>query len=229
MGIIVNALAVLLGGLLGLFFSEGISQKIGNSIMKGIALIVLVMGIDGALGGENTIIQVVSLVIGVIIGEWLDIDRFVHSIIDSIEEKFTKSSSETSSGISFSKGFITASMIACVGSLAIIGPLELGLIGSNATLYTKSIIDGITSVILASSLGYGVLFAAIPVLIYQGVIALFAGFLEAFLAQAVINEMIAVGSILLIGLGLNILELTNFKLLNYTPAIILPAIIMAFI
>nr|WP_235956352.1 DUF554 family protein [Ruoffia halotolerans] len=124
---------------------------------------------------------------------------------------------------------VSASMIFCIGSMAIVGSLESGLIGDNTTLYTKSILDGITSILLASSLGIGVALASIPVLLIQGSIIIFAGLLEPWLPAEVITEIICVGSILLVGLGLNMIEVTQFKIMNFVPAIILPVIIMLFI
>lgn len=225
MGVIVNTIAVIIASLIGIVLNKGIAENISKAIMKGIGIIVVVMGIEGALSGENTIVTVISITIGVIIGEWIDIDQVFHSNVQKVEKKMVKQDS----GYSLSEGFITATMIFCIGSMAIIGSLESGLTGDHTTLYTKSLLDTITAIILASSLGIGVIFSAVSVFIYQGSITLLASYLQPYLPQMVITEMIAAGSILLIGLGLNLLELTELKILNYTPAILLPILIMLFL
>lgn len=225
MGVIVNTLTVFIGGLLGVLLNTGISEKMADAIMKGIALVILVIGIDGALIGENTIIMVLSIVIGAVIGNRLDIDEAFNKFVQYIEKKIVKNRSTGT----FSQAFITSTLLFCVGSMAIIGSLESGLTGNHSTLYTKSVIDGISALIFASSLGPGVIFSGFSVLILQGSIALMAGFLQPLLPTPIVNEIIATGSVLLIGLGLNMLNLTDLKILNYTPAIILPIVIMQFI
>lgn len=225
MGVIVNTLAIIVGSLLGVGLNAGISKKISDTIMKGIGLVVLIIGISGALTGERTIVMVVSIVAGACLGEWIDIDHFFKLAVQKIESKFIRKNTSST----FGQGFVTATLLFCVGSMAIIGSLEGGLVQDHSTLYTKSVLDGITATILASTLGIGVMFSSAPVFIWQGSIFLLAGVLQPFLSPEVITEVIATGSILLIGLGLNMLEITELKILNYMPAMFFPAIILVFV
>lgn len=222
MGVIINALSIAIAGSLGLLINTGIPTRFHERLMQGVALCVVAIGITGTIAGSNTLIMIISIVLGTVIGEGIDIDKKVINAIQFFESKVQHSDKVGNLG----QGFISASMIFCIGSMAILGSLELGLTGDNTTLITKSILDGITSILLGSSLGAGVILAAIPVLILQGGITLLAGFLAPFLSQAIIAEMIAVGSLLLIGLGLNMLEVTQLKIMNFTPAMFLPPILM---
>ncbi len=225
MGVIVNALTIVIAGSLGMWINTSIPSGIHERLMQGVALCVMAIGIAGTTSGNNTLIMIISIVLGTVIGEVIDIDKRVTEIIQFLENSVESSKKSSNLG----QGFISASMIFCIGSMAILGSLELGLTGDNTTLYTKSILDGITSILLGSSLGAGVILAAIPVLILQGGIAFLAGFLAPFLSDIIIAEMISVGSLLLIGLGLNILGVTQLKIMNFTPAIFLPPLLMLFI
>ncbi|MGF3115182.1 DUF554 domain-containing protein [Facklamia sp. P13064] len=222
MGVIINGIVIVICSLIGMGLKAGIPVKIHERLMHGIALCVLAIGIDGTLAGENTIVMILSIVVGAMIGESIDIDQKVTYGISLIEKKISKPGSDSQLG----QGFISAAMIFCIGSMSILGSLESGLTGDNTTLYTKSILDGITAILLSSSLGAGVLLSAIPVIIIQGLLVILAGFLAPILSVAVVNEIIAVGSLLLIGLGMNILNITELKILNYTPAIFLPPIFL---
>lgn len=226
MGVIVNALAIVIAGFIGLQIQAGIPERIHQRMMEGIGLAVIAIGISGAIQGKETLVMIISLLIGIIIGEGIDIDRRMIKGIDWLKERFL---SGNNNGNQITQGFISASMIFCIGSMAIVGSLESGLTGDNTTLFTKSILDGITALLLSSSLGLGVMLSAIPVFILQGSIFLFASILEPFLVQAVIVEIISVGSLLMIGLGLNIMGVTKLKIMNFTPATLLPIIIMLFI
>lgn len=223
MGVIINSLVIAVCSLIGMRLQAGIPPRIHKRLMQGIALCVLAIGIEGSLSGENTIIMILSMVVGTIIGEAVDIDTKISQAINWVEKKVNRQDKESQLG----QGFISAIMIFCIGSMSILGSLESGLTGDNTTLYTKSILDGITAILLSSSLGAGVLLSAIPVLLLQGSLVILAGLLAPFLSVAVVNEIIAVGSILLIGLGFNILKITELKILNFTPAIFLPPIFMA--
>lgn len=225
MGAVVNALAIVGCGSIGLFFNTGIPERFHERLMQGIALCVVTLGINGAIQGQETIIMILSIVVGILIGEGFDFDSKLTKMVQKLEEKVQHLDHFKNLG----QGFISASLIFCVGSMAILGSLESGLTGDNTTLFTKSILDGITSILLASSLGAGVLLSSVPVLIIQGSITLFAFILEPLLSAAVITEIICVGSILLIGLGLNMIGLTKLKILNFTPAIFLPILFMLFL
>ena len=215
---------VVITSLIGLLIGQRIPEKMNRAIMQGIGLVVITIGISGAVNGVNTLVLILSMVIGIVIGEELDI----HQRINLFIEKATKRLSGDKDQSEFTQAFMTATMLFCIGSMAIVGSLESGLTGDNATLYTKSVIDGISAVLFSSSLGIGVLFASIPLLLYQGSLIIFAQLLAPILSDAVILEMTTVGSVLLIGMGLNMLDITDFKMMNFIPAIFLPILLMLF-
>ena len=216
---------VVITSLIGLLIGQRIPEKMNRAIMQGIGLVVITIGVSGAVNGVNTLVLILSMVIGIVIGEGLDI----HQCINLFIEKATKRLSGDKDQSEFTQAFMIATMLFCIGSMAIVGSLESGLTGDNATLYTKSVIDGISAVLFSSSLGIGVLFASIPLLLYQGSLIVFAQLLAPILSDAVILEMTTVGSVLLIGMGLNILDITDFKMMNFIPAIFLPILLMLFL
>lgn len=170
------------------------------------------------LKGENVLITILSMVAGTLVGEWIDLDEKINQLGDMIENKVSSPDEK----VSVSKGFVTASLLFCVGAMAIVGALQSGLTGNHDTLFAKSLIDGIASIVMASSLGFGVLLSAGLILIYEGGITLFANVLAPLLTDSVINEMTCVGSLLIVGLGLNMLKLTELKIMNYAPAVFFP-------
>lgn len=224
-GTYVNTLAIIVGGGIGLLLNKGLSEKLANAVMNALALCVLAIGISGMLEGENILISILAMVAGVLLGETLDLDKRVHQLGHLIERKVSTPGSQ----VSISEGFVTASLLVCVGAMAIVGSLQSGLAGNHDTLYTKALIDGIAAIVMASSLGVGVLFSGVMVLIYQGSITYFASYLAPLLTDTVINEMTAVGSILLIGLALNMLKVTDLKIMNYAPAIFFPIVLGLFL
>ncbi len=221
MGAIVNFLSIIIGGALGLVLKRGIPKKLETALVNGVALCVLLIGIKGALEGNNILITIISIAVGAIVGEALDIDAFINKFAKRIEDKLNSSGGD----IKFAKGFVTATLLFCVGAMAIVGSLDSGLKGNNTTLYTKALLDGITAVVFASNLGVGVLFSSIPILIYQGGITLLASIVAPLLTTAVVNEMTCVGSLLIIALALNMLKICNIKVANYLPAILMPIIL----
>lgn len=218
LGTLVNFSAIVVGSIIGILFKNGIPEKVSNTIMQGLSLCIILIGISGAIKGSNTLLIIISMVIGGLIGELIDLDNLLKKFGDKIEEKFK------GTGIKVSEGFVTASLIFCVGSMAIVGSLQSGLEGNHTILFAKSMIDGIASIIFASSLGFGVTLSSFSVLIYQGAITLAASSLKAILIQSVITEMTAVGSLLIIGLGFNTLNITKIKVANLLPAIFVPII-----
>lgn len=170
------------------------------------------------LKGENVLITILSMVAGTLVGEWIDLDEKINQLGDMIEKKVSSADEK----VSVSKGFVTASLLFCVGAMAIVGALQSGLTGNHDTLFAKSLIDGIASIVMASSLGFGVLLSAGLILIYEGGITLFANVLAPLLTDSVINEMTCVGSLLIVGLALNMLKLTELKIMNYAPAVFFP-------
>ncbi|MBG9980175.1 DUF554 domain-containing protein [Facklamia sp. DSM 111018] len=222
MGVLVNTIIIIVSSWVGTIVKSGISAKLHERLMQGMALSVIAIGIDGLLTGDNTIVLILSMVLGTVIGESIDIDARLTRFITNLEAKYAKSGRENNLG----QGFIAGAMIFCVGSMSILGSLESGLTGDNTTLYTKSILDGITALLLSSSLGFGVMLSAVAVFFVEGSLVLLAEVAAPILSQAMINEIIAVGSLLLIGLGTNILNLTQLKILNHTPAMFLPVLLM---
>ena len=220
-GAIANSVAVLFGGLIGFFFKKGIPDRFGNLIMNGLGLFTIALGISFFLKSQNMIIVVLSIVMGSILGEWLDIDKRLEVFGDNLQKRSRQTNAD-----GFSKGFVTASLMFCVGSMAIMGSLQSGLLSNHEILYTKSIIDGISALILSSAFGIGVVFSAIPLFIYQGSIVLLASFISPYINNAVVNEMTAVGGILLIGLSFMILDIKKIKVSNMVPAILVPVVIM---
>lgn len=241
LGTIVNATAIVLGGAIGLLLKKGLPEKIADTLMKALGLCTLYIGISGCLAGENTLVLIVSMVIGTIIGEAVDLDDKINRLGKWIERKFTgkkfseKSAmaveaiegydAETARKVSLAEGFVTASLLFCVGAMAIVGSLQSGLTGQHETLFAKSVLDCVAAIIFASSLGVGVLLSAGLVFTYQGSITLLAGFIEPFLTDPVIAEMNCVGNVIIIGLAMNMLGISKFKVMNFVPAIFLPILL----
>lgn len=224
LGTVVNTIAVILGAGIGLFVKKGIPERIGNFLMKGLGLCSLYIGISGTFKGEDTLIMIISIVVGIIIGEGIDIDRRVNSIVRKIESKFFGKNDKNN----IAQGFISASLLFCVGSMTLVGVMNAGLLGDNTMLYTKSAMDFCSSIIFASTLGVGVLLSAIFVLIYQGGLTMLTIYAAPLLNNRVINEMTCVGSLIIIAMGLNILGITKIKLMNYIPAMFLPIVVCMF-
>lgn len=223
LGTIVNAIAIILGAFVGILIKKGIKEKYKSTIMDGIGLSVVIIGIMGGIKANNIILAIASIVVGSIIGEMIDIDLKLDHLGLTMEKSFGKGDSN------FSKGFVTASLVYCIGAMAIVGSLESGLSGNHETLFAKSILDGITAVIFASTLGIGVAFSAIPVFIYQGAITLLANLVKDLLTPEVINEMSAVGGILILAIGINILGIKKIKVANMLPAIFIPLVYLSII
>lgn len=222
LGVIVNAIAVIIGSSIGLLCKKGIPEKYSDAIMKGIALCTLYIGISGSLKGENTIVLIFSMVLGAAAGTALNIDAFLNSVGDRLEKRIGKSGEKNT----IAQGFVTASLLFCVGAMTLVGSLTAGLTGDNEMLFTKSVLDFISSMMLSVSLGIGVMFASVFVLVFQGAIALMAGLLEPVLSTAAINEIICAGSLMIIALGLNMLGLTKIKVANYMPGLIFAPVVL---
>lgn len=221
-GVLVNTLTVIVGSTIGLLFRKLIPEQWTDFIMKGIALCSLYIGIDGALEGTNTLVTIISIAVGALIGAALDLDDKLNRFASGLENRFKK---EGSGGSTIAEGFVTASLLFCIGAMTIVGSLQAGLTGDNTMLYTKATLDFISSLIFAASLGIGVLLAAAFVLVFQGAIVLAAQAAAPLLTDYVVAEMTCVGSILIVGLALNILGVTNLKIMNFLPAIFLPILL----
>lgn len=222
LGTIVNTGAIILGSLLGYTFKNFIPEKYSESMLKGIALAVIIIGIKLGLQGNNLILLIISILIGTLIGEILGIEDKLEKIGEKLENKFSNSNSNSND--SLARGFVTCTLIYCIGSMAIVGSIQSGLTGNHEILYTKSILDGITSITMASTLGIGVLLSSVSVFIYQGAITLLAGALKSILTEVTVNEMTAVGGVLIMAIGLNFLDIKRIKVGNMLPAVFIPII-----
>ena len=225
LGTIVNSITVIAGALIGLLFKKGLPKKLTDAVMTGIALCTIYIGISGCLEGKNPLITVISIAVGAVIGTALNLDGRLLSLGESLEKKLKKPGEEK---ISLAEGFVSSSLLFCVGAMAIMGSLQSGLAGNHQTLYTKSVMDFISSIVFASSLGIGVLFSSVAVFVYQGTITLAASFLSPLLETTTVAEMTCTGSLLLIALGLNLLGITKIKIMNYIPAIFMPILLCLF-
>ena len=227
MGTLINCGLILLGGIIGLLFKQAVSEGMERSVKKAVGVAVVMVGLcgalnvmlrveDGRLKSSGELLLVVSLALGTFIGEALKLDRRIDKGCSAIERKFKASN--------FSAGFITASLIYCIGAMAIVGSIQDGLLGDSSTLITKGIIDGITSVVLAATLGYGVLFSVVPVLVYQGALTLLAGTLDSVLQGQLLDNICMVGYVLVLCIGINFLSTKDnqIKTVNMLPAILVP-------
>lgn len=234
LGTIVNAAAIVVGGAIGLLLKKGLPKKMADTLMVGLGLCTLYIGIRGCLAGENTLVLIVSMVIGTIIGEAIDLDDKINKLGNFLEKKFSGKTEETTEKVhqkkvSVAEGFVTSSLLFCVGAMAIVGSLQSGLTGNHETLFAKSTIDGVAAIIFASTLGAGVMLSASLLFLYQGSITLLAQFIEPFLTEPVIAEMNCVGNVIIIGLAMNMLGISKFKVMNFVPAIFLPILLCRFL
>ncbi|MBA3012543.1 MAG: DUF554 domain-containing protein [Proteobacteria bacterium] len=218
LGTFVNCVAIICGSLAGMLFKKGVPEKYNQIVMQAMGLAVILVGIKSALGCDDLLIIIISLAIGSVVGEFIGIESYLERVGNFLETKFSKNST------GFSAGFVTASLMYCVGSMAIVGSLESGLTGNHDTLFAKACIDGIVGIILTTSLGIGVMFAAVPVLVYQGGITLMAGVLKPLLIPAVVSQMSGTGGLLILALGLNMLREKKIKVGNMLPAVFVPLV-----
>ena len=218
LGTIVNTLAIIAGSLIGLLFRKSISEAYSRTIMHAVGLAVVLIGIKTALKTDAIMVVVLSLAIGSVLGELLCIEDRLEGLGNWVGSRLSKDSQD------ISKGFVSASLLFCVGALAIVGSLESGLSGNHQTLYAKSILDLLGSIFFASTLGIGVLFSAVSVFIYQGFITVTASFLRQFLVPEVVSQMSAVGGLLILAIGIGLLEIKKIKIGNMLPAILIPLV-----
>ena len=209
----VNMLAVIAGSFLGLCLKRGIPNQAKDTIMQGMGLMTIVIGLKMALSSDQDIVIIVSLIIGGVLGEWAHLDQRLNHIGIAIKEKLHVKDSN------FVDGFVSASLIFCVGAMAIVGSIEAGLNHDYTVIFTKSTLDGIMSIVLASSMGIGVAFSALAVLIYQGALTLLAGVLQNVLVGEVITYMTAAGGVLIMGIGLGIANIKDINTINLLPGI----------
>ena len=220
-GVIVNVITVIIGSSLGLLFKKGIPEKVSSAAMTGLGACTLYIGISGSMSGENVLILIASIVLGAIVGTLLNIDIGINKFAEGIESKFRKNGSD----ISLAEGMISATLLYCVGSMTVTGSIQAGLTGDNSILITKATLDLVSSMMLASSLGVGVLLSAIAVFVIQGGLVLLAGLLAPVMSTGAINEMTCAGSLLIIMIGTNLMGLSKIKVADFLPAIIFAPLI----
>ena len=225
LGTIVNTIAVIIGAGIGMFLKKGIPDKLADTMMKGLGLCTLFLGISGSLDGQNSLIMIISIVTGALIGEGIDLDAKLNQLGNWLENKFK---SKDGVKVSIAEGFVSASLLFCVGAMTIVGSLQSGLQGNHEMLFNKSMLDFVAAIIFASSMGIGVMLSAAFVLVYQGAITLLAQWVAPVLSDVVIAEMNCVGSVIIIGIALNLLGITKLKVMNYVPAIFIPIILCQF-
>lgn len=220
-GTLINCVTIVAGSLLGLLLRRGMKDSIAKTVMQGVGMSVILIGITGAIETNNTLLVILSMVIGGVLGAWIDIDAKMNHLGAWAQKKLTRGDDENNT---FAKGFVTASLVYCVGAMAVVGALDSGIRGDHSTLIAKAALDGITAIIFSSSLGIGVMLSAVPVLIYQGAIALLGNAVAPLLSDVVVTEMSAVGGLLIMGIGINMLLDTEIKVANLLPAIFIPFI-----
>ena len=220
-GTLVNVAAVIVGSLLGLLLRKGFPEKMKNTVTTGMGLCVILIGMQGALGTENVLLVILSIVMGSIIGSLLKIEERLDKLGLSLQKKFAAKDGNDH----FAEGFVNATLIYCVGAMAIVGSIDSGLRGNHDTLFAKSLLDGVMSIALASTMGIGVMLSAVAVLIYQGGIALLAQLVEPLMTEVMITEMSAVGGVLIMGIGFNLFRKEHIPVGDMLPAIFLPILL----
>lgn len=216
-GTLVNFIAIILGSLLGIIFKKKINQEIGYSLYKVLGLCVIYLGIAGLVKVENSLAIILSMALGTLIGEYIGIEDKLEVLSGKIEILVNKVYKGK-----IKDGFLTATLLFCIGSMAIIGPIESTLSNNHSTLYAKSILDGIMAVIFSSTMGFGVLLSSFSVLIYQGGISVLASFIKPIMTAETISMISGVGSIMIMGLGINMVFNTKLKISNMLPSILVP-------
>ncbi|MGD6842670.1 DUF554 domain-containing protein [Bacillus infantis] len=224
LGTLVNGLLIVIGTLLGKLLHR-IPESMKGTVMYAIGLAVIVLGLQMGFKSDNFLIVILSLVLGAVIGEWLGLEDKLNAVGIWLERKIGSNGQG-----SISQGFVTATLIFVIGAMAIIGALDSGIRDDHDVLYTKSIIDGFTALILTTTLGIGVIFSAIPVVLYEGLIALFATQIDRFVPQALMDqfilEMTAAGGVMIFAIGLNLTGLTKIRVANLLPGILVTAVIV---
>lgn len=215
-GVIVNTVLIVAGSLIGLLCKKGLPQKLIDSVMMGLGVCVVYIGITGALKGRQTLLIIVSMVLGIIIGTAVDIDDKLNRLGEWVNRKLSRGDG----GVSLADGFVSGSLLFCVGAMAVVGSLNAGLLGDNQTLFTKALIDCVSAAMMTVTLGIGVVLSAVSVFVYQGAIVMLAGLLEPVLTDWAVCEITCVGSLMIMCIGLNMMKITKIKVANMLPAVI---------
>lgn len=218
-----NFAAIVIGALIGLVLKKGIPERLSDTILKSLGLATIYIGMSSALKGENTIIIISSLAVGSLFGELIDLDNQVNKLGSWIQSKVKKVG-----GGNFSQGFVSASILFCAGAMGIVGSIEAGLQGNGDTLTVKAMLDGITAIVFAASLGSGVVFSSIPVFLYQAIFVVGASLLTGVLNDASLASISSIGGIIIIGIGLNLVLDKKLKIANMSVAVFIPIILAIF-
>ena len=227
LGPVVNAVVIVVCALTGTFLVKGLPSRFEEIIKKAIGLSIIYVGIKGALDNQRVLLLIMSMVAGAALGELINIDALMNRLGLWAERRLGMDAAKAKDGRSFSKAFVSASILYCSGSMAIVGSIQSGLLGNHEILFAKSILDGAISIVFGASMGVGVAFSAIPVLIYQGGIALAAMAVRGLLTPDIIREMSAVGSLIIAAIGFNFLGVKEIKVANFIPAIFIPLVYMS--
>ena len=224
--VIVNTLAIVAGSLLGLLLRRGLPERLTSALMQGLGLCTVLIGVQGAIQESNILVMIVSVVLGILIGEAVDADGHVNRFTERLLSRFSKGRDGTGR---LANAFVTSCLIMNVGAMVIVGSLDAGLRGDYAMLYTKSLLDFISGIMMTAAMGIGVMGSAVFTLLFQGGIVLLAEFIAPFVSDYIVQEMACTGCLIILALGLNILELTKIKVINYLPALaVVPFVAYAF-
>lgn len=221
LGTFVNIVTVIVGSTIGIIFNKAIPKRLTDNLFKALGLVTLFIGISGCLCNANTLVVVISMIIGCLIGELIDLDKRVNQLGEKIESKFDKNNPNSL----VAQGFVSACMLFCIGSMTVVGCLQAGLKGDNSILFTKSALDFCSSIILSATMGFGVIFSAAFVLFYQGALTLLAVWVSPFLNETVITNMSCTGYVIIIGLSLTMLGVFKGKITNLVPAMFIPILL----
>lgn len=220
LGSAVNGIAIVIGGLVGMFAGKLLPERIRTALVPTMSLVTIGIAVPGMMKTENLLIPILSMVIGTFFGELIDIDGALQKLSNKLQSKFK--------GSSVAEGFFTCSLVFAVGAVAVMGALDSGLKGDHSLLYAKALMDGTASIAFAAALGLGVVFSSVTVFVVEGGIALLAGLVADLLSTAVINEISFVGSLLIVGISLNMMGATKLRILNMVPALVLPILFCQF-
>lgn len=220
-GVIVNVITVIIGSCVGLLFKKGIPERVSQAAMTGLGACTLYIGITGSLCGENVLILIASVVLGAVVGTLINIDGAINHLADKVEARFNRGGGS----VSIAEGFVTATLLFCVGSMTVTGSIQAGLTGDSSILVTKAMLDMVSSMMLASSLGVGVLLSCVAVFAIQGGLVLLAGLIAPVMSVGAINEMTCAGSLLIIMIGTNLMGITKIKVADFLPAILFAPVI----
>ena len=224
--VIVNTLAIVAGSLLGLLLRRGLPERLTSALMQGLGLCTVVIGVQGAIQESNILVMIVSVVLGILIGEAADADGHVNRFTERLLSRFSKGRGGNGR---LANAFLTSCLIMNVGAMVIVGSLDAGLRADYAMLYTKSLLDFISGIMMTAAMGIGVMGSAVFTLLFQGGIVLLAEFIAPFVSDYIVQEMACTGCLIILALGLNILELTKIKVINYLPALaVVPFVAYAF-